>query len=135
LGIGALLLFAPLFDRGILPEKFSLAAAILLVQLAGFLAGGALAAAAFHLLSSDGANLAAALTLPTYEPLPRQAGVGIFFRPPVLAIPRRAGTPAVRNIGAFLGPRLSSLKAPAKRIVSGFFGKRYIYWQILICNL
>lgn len=73
LGIGALLLFAPLFDRGIIPGNFAVAASILLLQLTCFLAGGGLAAAAFHLFSSYGANLAAALTLRTYQHLQRQS--------------------------------------------------------------
>jgi ABC-type multidrug transport system fused ATPase/permease subunit len=73
LGIGALLLFAPLFDRGIIPGNFATAASILLLQLFGFLGGGGLAAAAFHLFSSYGANLAAALTLRTYQHLQSQS--------------------------------------------------------------
>jgi len=80
LGIGALLLFAPLFDRGIIPGNFWIAASILLLQLFCFLAGGGLAAVSFHLFSSYGANLAGALTLRIYEHLQKQAFISQLHR-------------------------------------------------------
>jgi len=73
LGAAGLLLFAPLFDRGVIPGNFPLILSILLVQLACLLAKGALGAGAFHLFSAYGADLAATLTLRVYHHLQRQS--------------------------------------------------------------
>ncbi len=73
LGVASLWLFAPLFDRGVIPGNISVIVSILLLQLCFSLAQGACSVTAFHLYSVYGADLAAGLTLRLYRHLEGQS--------------------------------------------------------------
>ena len=94
--VSTALLFQPLFDKGVLGQQVSILIPVMALQMALFLARGALAGFAFDLLARASARLGQNLTLRIFDHIQNHSAF-VFSRPSAGAV---SATPPQRRGGA-----------------------------------